>query len=165
MPWYLWLILAAHAIPALLWAGAALLFRLARRGVRRVYTVPTARGLRLVAVYTGHWLMRVWPSNGVAMSGAVWLKHPGQRTDRGKVTPLEGLIHELMHAAVQAPRMGWRYLPTYLWQRIALRRSWAEHRMEREAVRLTDAWLAGDRSVLGDLPSRLLSAFPHRRGA
>jgi hypothetical protein len=162
MPWYLWLALTPLALAGLLWGGAVLLFRVARRGVKRVYLVDTARGPRQVAIYVGHWLTRIWPTAAVAVTDAIWLRHPGTREDRGPVTPREGLIHELMHAAVQAPRMGWRYLPTYLWQRIALRRSWAEHRMEREVIRLTELWCAGHRTALGELPTKLANAFPHR---
>lgn len=162
MPWYLWLLLVPIALAGLLWGGTLILFHFARRGIHRIYLVNTARGPRSVTVYVGHWLTKIWPTAAVAMKDAIWLKYPGTRPDKGPVTPLDGIVHELMHAAIQAPRMGWKYVPTYLWQRIALRRAWAENRIEREAIRLTRNWFAGDGSVLGDLPKRILNDFPHR---
>lgn len=58
--------------------------------------------------------------------------------------PLYLVGHEMVHIA-QAHRMGWRYLPAYLWGWIAAGFRHDHHRMEREADVGSRAWVTNGR--------------------
>lgn len=80
-------------------------------------------------------LSRLW--DGI---GGLTLSRSAVRFKRDRAAlPLHLVGHELVHC-VQARRLGWRYLPTYLWW--GLRHGFAHerHPMEREADQYARGW-------------------------
>ena len=80
-------------------------------------------------------LSRLW--DGV---GGLTLSRSTVRFKRDRaIIPLHMIGHELVHCQ-QARRLGWRYLPRYLW--LGLRHGFAHerHPMEVEATRYARSW-------------------------
>lgn len=167
MTWYMWL----AAIPIFIIVVWNIIMYFAKRGHKRQYLIPVVGdGIVPVNVFTGHWFGNIMPMTGISFKQHVWVDYPGVLTGsetgnaQGRVVTLDLMVHELMHAVVQARRLKWMYLPTYLWHRIVRLKSWKNHPMEKEADRLAANWLNGDRTVIGELPASFLTAYPHRRG-
>lgn len=160
MSWWLIILLAPVLLVGLLWVA----YQIAQQSPHQTYLIPRPfYGDHVeVRIYIGQWWGYLFPGNAVAFRHAIWLDVPGTRPANviGKVTPRRALLHEMVHACYQADRMRLGYLPTYLWHRIVLRKAWQDHPMEREATRLGQGWLDGDRSLFGTLPADLLAAFP-----
>lgn len=159
MTWWLWILLSPFLLVGLLWAA----YQVARRSPHRTFLIPRPifRDHVEVRIYFSKWWGDLIPGNGIAFRREIWFDKAGRLPQgwTGPITPRRALLHELIHAVYQTERLGSGYLPTYLWHRFVLRRSWKDHMMEKEANRLSAHWMNGDRSIIGELPAELLYEY------